>query len=71
MQETHFQRLARWLEMESQAEARRLSERHAASNNQDAENTGDTSDQKLSEKAAAAAAIAVAQAEADQQMPKS
>jgi hypothetical protein len=37
--------------------------------NQDAE-TNDTSDQKLTEKAAAAAAIAVTQAEADQQPPK-
>jgi small-conductance mechanosensitive channel len=33
-------------------------------------NTGESSDQKLTEKAAAAAAIAVAQAEADQQPPK-
>jgi len=32
--------------------------------------TGDTSAQKLTEKAAAAAAIAVAQAEADEQKPK-
>ena len=34
------------------------------------EKTGDTSDQNLTEKAAAAAAIAVAQAEADEQTPK-
>ena len=32
--------------------------------------TGDTSAQKLTEKAAAATAIAVAQAEADEQKPK-
>jgi ATP-dependent RNA/DNA helicase IGHMBP2 len=41
-QDEHFERLSRWLEMESEAETQRLAERRRRMNRSDAERTGET-----------------------------